>query len=76
MGNGASSKTAIQQWLSVGQATEEMRKAAILAASGSFRDDPDRIPMVEDIYRQRGRPITEDGSYHLLHGLEAAREKQ
>ena len=30
----------------------------------------DLLVIVEDIYRQRGRPITEDGSYHLLHGLE------
>jgi hypothetical protein len=46
-----------------------MRKAAQLAAAGSLRDDPDLEDMVEEIYRRRGRPITEDGSYRLFHGL-------
>jgi excisionase family DNA binding protein len=62
-------KTALQQWLSASQPTAEMRKAAILAAAGSFKDDPDLEDIVEEIYRQRGRPITEDGSYRLFHGL-------
>src|SRR5690242_12833622 len=34
-------KGAIQQWLSVSQTTAEMRKAAMLAAAGSLKDDPD-----------------------------------
>jgi excisionase family DNA binding protein len=62
-------KAALQQWLSASQPTAEMRKAAILAAAGSFKDDPDLEDIVEEIYRQRGRPITEDGSYRLFHGL-------
>jgi hypothetical protein len=62
-------KAAIQQWLSVSQPTAAMRKAAILASAGAFKDDPDLEDVVEEIYRQRGRPITEDGSYRLLHGL-------
>jgi len=62
-------KTAIQQWLSVRQPTAEMRKAALLAFVGSWKDDPDLEDMVEEIYRKRGRPITEDGSYRLFHGL-------
>ena len=62
-------KTAIQLWLGVSQPTNEMRKAAILAAAGAFKDDPDLEDIVEDIYRKRGRPITEDGSYRLFHGL-------
>jgi hypothetical protein len=62
-------KSAIQQWLNVSQPTEEMRKAAQMAAAGSLRDDPDLEDMVEEIYRRRGRPITEDGSYRLFHGL-------
>jgi hypothetical protein len=62
-------KSAIQQWLNVSQPTAEMRKAALLAAAGAFRDDPDLEDIVEEIYRQRGRPITEDGSYRLFHGL-------
>ena len=62
-------KNAIQQWLSVSQPTDEMRKAALLAAAGAFKDDPDLEDIVEEIYRRRGRPITDDGSYRLFHGL-------
>ena len=62
-------KGAIQQWLSVSQPTAAMRKAAILAAAGAFKDDPDLEDLVEEIYKRRGRPITEDGSYRLFHGL-------
>lgn len=65
------SKTAIQQWLSTGLPTTEMRKAAQMAAAGAFRDDPDLLQICEDAYRRRGRPITEDGSYNVLHGLAA-----
>jgi hypothetical protein len=64
-------KVAIQQWLAAGSPTPETRKAAQLAAAGAFKDDPDLVPIVEEIYRRRGRPITEDGSYNLLHGLES-----
>jgi excisionase family DNA binding protein len=69
-------KTAIQQWLSVSMPTAEARKAALLAAAGAFKDDPDLVALVEEIYRQRGRPITEDGSYNVLHGLEPRSAKQ
>jgi excisionase family DNA binding protein len=62
-------KAAILEWLAV-KPTFEQRKAAILAAAGTFKDDPDLEDMVEDIYRKRGRPITEDGSYRLFHGLD------
>jgi excisionase family DNA binding protein len=67
-------KTAIQQWLSTGSPTPETRKAAILATAGSMKDDPDLETMVEEIYRRRGRPITEDGSYKLFHGLNRENE--
>lgn len=63
-------KAALQQWLSVSQPTTEMRKAALLASAGAFKDDPDLIEICEAAYRARGRPITEDGSYNVLHGLE------
>jgi len=69
-------KTAIQQWLSTGLPTPESRKAALLAAAGAFKDDPDLVPLVEEIYRRRGRPITEDGSYNVLHGLEHGSKKE
>jgi excisionase family DNA binding protein len=61
------SKPAIQAWLS--QPPPKPSKQAQLAAAGAFKDDPDLEAIVEEIYRQRGRPITEDGSYRLFHGL-------
>jgi excisionase family DNA binding protein len=62
-------KAAIQQWLSVSQPTPAIRNAAMLAMAGAWKDDPYLEDMVEEIYRRRGRPITEDGSYRLSHGL-------
>lgn len=62
-------KTAIQLWLSTGSPTAESRKAAQLALVGAWKDDPNLEAMVEEIYRKRGRPISEDGSYKLFHGL-------
>jgi len=67
-------KSAIQQWLS--QPPPRYSKEAQMSVAGILRDDPDLIPMVEEIYRQRGRPITEDGSYNLLHGLEPETESK
>jgi excisionase family DNA binding protein len=61
-------KSAIQEWLS--KPPPQYSKEAQMSVVGSLKDDPDLIPMVEEIYRRRGRPITEDGSYDLLHGLE------
>jgi excisionase family DNA binding protein len=61
-------RAAIQQWLSAPFQTYTREGQRTVA--GLLRDDPDLVPMVEDIYRRRGRPITEDGSYNLLHGLE------
>jgi excisionase family DNA binding protein len=63
-------KAAIDHWLSSGPPSAEARKAAQIAAAGAFKDDPDLLAIVEEIYRKRGRPITEDGSFNLLHGLE------
>jgi excisionase family DNA binding protein len=63
-------RDAIQNWLATGSPTVESRKAALLAAAGAFKDDPDLVQIVEDVYRKRGRPITEDGSFNLLHGLD------
>jgi excisionase family DNA binding protein len=69
-------KAAIQQWLSTGSPTPSSRKAAQLKAAGAFKDDPDLLGIVENIYRKRGRPITEDGSYNLLHGLEPGSNRE
>ncbi len=62
-------KSAIQQWLSVSEPPKEGLNAAMLAMVGKWKDDPYLEDMVEEIYRRRGRPITEDGSYRLFHGL-------
>ncbi len=56
-------KLAIQRWLSTGSALIKGSKAAWLSLAGSCRDDPDLEGIVEETYRKRGRPITEDGSY-------------
>jgi excisionase family DNA binding protein len=61
-------RSAIKQWLS-STTLPAARKAAQLAVIGLWKDDPDLEDMLEEIYRQRGRPITEDGSYRLFHGL-------
>lgn len=67
-------KAAIQQWLS--QPLPKPSKEAQMAVAGSLRDDPNLEAIVEEIYRQRGRPITEDGSYKLFHGLSRESEKK
>jgi excisionase family DNA binding protein len=54
-------KAAIQQWLST--PTLKTNNEAWMALAGSCKDDPDLEGIVEDAYRRRGRPITEDGSY-------------
>jgi excisionase family DNA binding protein len=69
-------KAAIQQWLSTAAPTAEMRKAAQLAIVGKWKDDPYLEDMLEDIYRGRGRPITEDGSYRLFHGLSVESDRK
>jgi len=69
-------KIAIQQWLSTNLPTPEMRKAAQLAVAGAWKDDPYLEDMLEEIYRRRGRPITEDGSYRLFHGLSSESDRK
>jgi excisionase family DNA binding protein len=69
-------KTAIQQWLATAEPTLETRKAAQLAIAGTLKDDPYLEDMLEEIYRARGRPITEDGSYRLFHGLKPENERK
>jgi excisionase family DNA binding protein len=56
-------KTAIQQWLSSAAPSLQANKEAWMSMAGKYKDDPDLEQIVEDAYRQRGRPITEDGSY-------------
>ena len=57
-------KAAIQDWLSTGAPSAlQANKEAWLALAGVWKDDPDLEKIVEEAYRRRGRPITEDGSY-------------
>jgi excisionase family DNA binding protein len=67
-------KSALQEWLS--KPPPKYSKEAQLSVAGILKDDPDLVAMVEEIYRRRGRPITEDGSYNLLHGLEPGGSKK
>ena len=67
-------KSAIQEWLS--KPPPKYSKEAQQSVAGLLKDDPDLVPMVEEIYRKRGRPITDDGSYNLLHGLELGSGKK
>jgi excisionase family DNA binding protein len=69
-------KTAIQQWLSSGSPPVPSNKEAWMAFVGKWKDDPYLEDMVEEIYRRRGRPITEDGSYRLFHGLGSESERK
>src|SRR5690348_5000937 len=48
-------KSAIQEWLS--KPPPQYSKEAQQSVAGLLRDDPTLIPMVEEVYRQRGRPI-------------------
>lgn len=52
-------KSAIQAWLSGLPRTSS--KQALLGMAGRFKDDPFLDDIVKEAYRQRGRPITEDG---------------
>jgi hypothetical protein len=67
-------KEAIQQWLSVSQPTAEMRKAAILSVAGTFKDDPDLFPILEDAMQRRGREPGPDGTYSGYRPAETERE--
>lgn len=52
------SKTALDQWLRTPPAPST--KESLLALTGVWKDDPDVEGMLMEIYRQRGRPMTED----------------
>lgn len=50
------SLAAIQDWL-----RRPSMKESLLRLAGSWKDDPDVEEMLAEIYRQRGRPMIEDG---------------
>ena len=62
-------KSAICEWLRTGSVPRPSGKEAMLAMAGAWKDDPDLEDVVEAVYRKRGRPITEGGSYRLSDGL-------
>jgi hypothetical protein len=64
-GEWRSLKTAIERWLrsSACQPTTEMRKAATLQMAGTWKDDLDALPILEDAMRRRGSQPGPDGSY-------------
>lgn len=53
------SKTALEQWL--GTPPRPSTKESLLALAGAWKDDPYLDEMLAEIYRQRGRPMTEEG---------------
>ncbi len=54
------SRTALDDWLRT--PPEPSSRESLLALAGVWKDDPHADDMVKDIYRQRGRPMTEDDS--------------
>lgn len=52
------SKTALEQWLRTPPGPSS--KESLLALTGAWKDDPHADDMLKEIYRQRGRPMTED----------------
>jgi excisionase family DNA binding protein len=51
-------KAAIQHWLCTPLPPKS--KEGIWEAAGSWKDDPYREEMLKEIYRNRGRPMTEE----------------
>jgi excisionase family DNA binding protein len=51
-------KSALQDWLRT--PPPKPSKEAVLARVGSWKDDPYLEEMLKEIYKQRGRPETED----------------
>jgi excisionase family DNA binding protein len=52
-------KSAIQDWLST--PLKRGSREAVLSSAGSMKDDPYLMEELKEIYRKRGRPMTEDG---------------
>lgn len=51
------SRAGLQEWLG----SSVRRREGLLSQIGAFKDDPDLDKMLKEIYRQRGRPMTEEG---------------
>jgi len=52
-------KSAVQQWLSMGDSPNS-NKEAWLKLAGVWKDDPDLTELLGEIHKQRGRMATED----------------
>lgn len=52
------SRSALEQWLRT--PPEPSSKESLLALAGAWKDDPHAEEMLEEIYRQRGRPMSRD----------------
>jgi excisionase family DNA binding protein len=52
-------KSALRDWLRAPSVPSS--KEAVLALAGSWKDDPDWEEMLNEIYKKRGRPMTEEG---------------
>ncbi len=52
-------KSALDDWLSC-RPSQSVGNAALLSLAGAWKDDPFLEEMVQEIYKRRGRPITED----------------
>ncbi len=52
-------KSALQEWLRT--PIPKPSKEAMMATAGSWKDDPTVDEMLKEIYKRRGRPMTEDG---------------
>ena len=52
-------KAALQDWLRT--SPKPSSREALLSVAGAWKDDPYLDEMLKEIYRQRGRPMTEDG---------------
>lgn len=50
-------KPALQAWLG----SSARQRNGILAHVGALKDDPHAEEMLQEIYKQRGRPMTEEG---------------
>ena len=53
------SKSSLQDWLNT--PAPKTGNEAFLALWGCWKDDPDAEEMLKEIYKKRGRPMTEDG---------------
>jgi len=54
------SREAVQDWLRM--QPEPSSKESLLALAGAWKDDPHLDDMLRNIYKRRGRPMTEKGT--------------